>query len=115
MKNRILLFLLIQICIVTIMLIYYHEFGLVPYINVSFLLGSVLFFIGLIIYVVSNGFFDIFTMSMRKTFTPKRYLEDTDSMRLPSEVMDFTYVPFLRIGGLVLLCMTVVLVIYYLQ
>jgi len=115
MKKRMMIFLLLQICIVTIIFIYYRELGLTPYINVSFLVGGVLVFIGLMIYVVSNGFFDIFTMSMRKVFTPKRYLPDIESMRAPSQVMDLPYIPFLRFGGAVLLCMTVALMIYYLQ
>ncbi|MFX3673274.1 MAG: DUF3899 domain-containing protein [Paenisporosarcina sp.] len=115
MRKKIMVFLLLQITIVTFMFIYYRELDLIPYINVSFLVGGILFFIGLIIYVLSNGFFDIFTLSMRKAFTPKRYLNDIDTMRLPSQVIDFPYVPFLRTGGAILLCMAVALVIYYIK
>ncbi|WP_019414137.1 DUF3899 domain-containing protein [Paenisporosarcina sp. TG20] len=115
MKVKLIIFSLIQILIVIIMLINNQSLGLIPYINTSFLFGATLVFIGLVVYVFSKGFFDIFTMSMRKVFTPKRYLEDVTSMRSPSELFDFPYIPLFQIGGTILLCMSIALFIYYLQ
>lgn len=115
MKKKLIIFLLLQIIIVTIIFVYYRDMGLTPYINVSFFVGSLFIFIGLIIYVVSNGFFDIFTMSMRKVFTPKRNLEDAESMRAPSELLDFPFTPFFQLGGSILLCMGIALTIYFIQ
>ncbi len=113
MKKKLMTFLIFQLIIVTIMFLYYHDLELTPYINVSFFIGGSLIFIGLLIYVVSNGFFDIFTMSMRKVFTLKRDLVDTESMRSPSEIFDLPYVPFFQLGGSILLCMAVALIIYF--
>lgn len=115
MKIKLIVFLLLQLAIVTIVFIYYRELALIPYINVSFLVGGALFFIGLFIYVVSNGFFDIFTKSMRKAFTPKRFLSDVESMRTPSEVFDFPYVYFFRFGGATLLCTAGALALFYMN
>ncbi|HSO58900.1 MAG TPA: DUF3899 domain-containing protein [Paenisporosarcina sp.] len=113
LKKKFVIFVVLQILIVTIMFLYYQKVGLTPYINSSFLVGGILIFIGLIIYVVSNGFFDIFTMSMRKAFTPKRYQKDTESMRSPSAILDFPYMPFFQLGGSILLCMALALIFYF--
>jgi hypothetical protein len=113
MKKKLLVFLIFQLIIVSIVFLNYRELELTPYINVSFFVGGLLVFIGLLIYVVSNGFFDIFTMSMRKVFTLKRNLVDTESMRSPSELLDFPYVPFFQLGGSILLCMGLALVFYF--
>lgn len=113
LKKKFVIFVVLQILIVTIMFLYYQKMGLTPYINSSFFVGGILVFIGLIIYVVSNGFFDIFSMSMRKAFTPKRYQKDTESMRSPSDILDFPYMPFFQLGGSILLCMFVALMIYF--
>jgi membrane-associated HD superfamily phosphohydrolase len=114
LKKKMLIFLFLQILIVAVMFLYYRELGLTPYINVSFFVGGLFVFIGLIIYVVSNGFFDIFSMSMRKVFTFKRRnLVDAESMRAPSELLDFPYVPFFQLGGSILLCMAIALIIYF--
>ena len=113
MKKKLLIFLIFQLIIVSIVFLYYRELELTPYINVSFFVGGLLIFIGLLIYVVSNGFFDIFTMSMRKVFTFKRNLVDTESMRSPSELLDFPYVPFFQLGGSILLFMGLALLFYF--
>lgn len=113
MKNKLILFILSQIFIVAIVFFSNKELGLIPYINVSFFVGGMIVFIGLLIYVVSNGFFDIFTMSMRKVFTTKRNSEVVESMRSPSELLDFSYRPFFQLGGSILLLMAMALLIYY--
>jgi len=113
MKKKMQYFVFAQIVIVALMLLIYKELTLTSYINMSFLVGGTLVFIGLLIYIVSNGFFDIFTMSMRKVFTFRKNLVDTDSMRAPSELLDFPTLPFFQIGGSVLVIMFITLFFYY--
>ena len=113
MKKKALFFVLAQIIVVALMLLIYQDLSLTSYINMSFFLGGTIVFIGLLIYIVSNGFFDIFTMSMRKVFTPKRFSEDAGSMRAPSELLDFPTIPFFQIGGTILLGMFIALFFYY--
>lgn len=113
MKKKILYFVTAQIVIVALMLLIYKELSLTSYINMSFFVGGTLVFIGLLVYIVSNGFFDIFTMSMRKVFTFRRKLVDTESMRAPSELLDFPTLPFFQVGGSVLAIMFIALFFYY--
>ena len=115
MKKKTIFFAVAQLLIVTLMFLIYRELSLISYINVSFMVGGAVTFIGLIIYVVSRGFFDIFSMSMRKVFTFRRKLVDVESMRPPSEVLDFPTAPFLRVGGSILLAMFIALLFYYLM
>ena len=114
MKKKALIFLILQIFIVAGMLLKDKSMSLVSYINMSFFVGGTLVFIGLLIYIVSNGFFDIFTISMRKVFTFKRNMEDVESMRPPSQLLDFPTTPFFQMGGSILLGMTIALLIFYL-
>ncbi|MGE7622546.1 DUF3899 domain-containing protein [Viridibacillus sp. NPDC096237] len=48
------------------MLFQYKGLKLIDYINVSFVAGGIVLFVGLTAYILSSGFFDIFTVSMRK-------------------------------------------------
>lgn len=102
-----------QILIVILMVIVYRDIGLLPYINTSFIVGGSLLFFGLIVYVVSSGFFDLFTLSFRKMFTPKNRMNEVMEMRTPSDAMSFSYGPFLVVGSTIILIMSVCLYIYY--
>ncbi|WP_075617308.1 DUF3899 domain-containing protein [Paenisporosarcina indica] len=113
MKKKMLYFVIAQILIVALMLLFYKELSLTSFINMSFFVGGTLVFIGLLVYIVSNGFFDIFTMSMRKVFTFRRSLVDVESMRAPSELLDFPTLPFFQVGGSVLGVMFIALFFYY--
>ncbi|MGO1057973.1 DUF3899 domain-containing protein [Planococcus sp. FY231025] len=93
------------------MLVRNEPFSLLSYINNSFIYGGTLVFIGLWIFVVRTGVFDIFTMSMRKVFKGKSTLED-DEMRLPSEILSFSSFPILIIGGVTLAAMAIGLAFY---
>jgi len=114
MKKSVIWFVAAQLLIIAMMLLISKEVSLTSYINMSFFVGGTITFIGLLVYVVSNGFFDIFTMSMRKVFSSKRSLVDAESMRAPSELLDFQTRPFFQLGGSILLGMTIALIIYYL-
>lgn len=114
MKKKAIYFGIAQLVIVTLMLLIYKDMTLTSYINMSFFVGGSIVFIGLLIYIVSSGFFDIFSMSMRKVFTLKRSNSvDVESMRAPSEILDFPTSPFLQVGGSILAGMFIGLFFYY--
>lgn len=102
-----------QILIFILMSVIYQHIGLLPYINSSFIVGGTLLFIGMVVYVVSSGFFDVFTLSFRKMFTPKNRMKDIMEMRSPSDAMSFSYGPLLVVGSTIILIMSVCLFIYY--
>lgn len=111
MKKTFIGILIIQVLIFLTMLVRNEPFSLLSYINNSFIYGGTLVFIGLWIFVVRTGVFDIFTMSMRKVFKGKSTLED-DEMRLPSEILSFSSSPLLIIGGVTLAAMAIGLAFY---
>ncbi|MEK4761821.1 DUF3899 domain-containing protein [Viridibacillus sp. FSL E2-0187] len=114
MKKKVILFLTLQFLIVIIMLFQYKMLRLIDYINVSFIVGAIVLFIGLATYILSTGFFDIFTVSMRKVFVKSSRLEDVKSMRAPSEIVSIPYLGILQIGGATILMMFISLIFYYL-
>lgn len=113
MKKSFIAILIIQALILLTMTFRRDPFSLLSYINTSFVYGGALVFIGLWVFVIRTGVFDIFTMSMRKVFKGKSTLED-DEMRLPSQVMAFSSSPLLVVGGVTLLIMGICLLIYWL-
>lgn len=114
MKKTILNFLIAHLIILLIMFLHYKQFSILSYINSSFIVGGTVTFIGLIYYVFSTGFFDFFTVSMRKVLTPKRRMDDVMSMRKPSEVFSGSFSPLLGSGVLVLAMSAIALTIFYL-
>lgn len=114
MKKIILNLLISQTLIALIILFYYKEFSLYYYINSSFIIGGGMIFIGLISFVFSTGFFDVFVVSLRKTITPKRQMEDVLSMRKPSEIFTANVSPLFIGGGMNLAIMGICLLFYYL-
>ena len=71
-------------------------------------------FFGLVSFVFSTGFFDVFTVSMRKVVTSKKRMDDVMSMRTPSEIFSGNVSPFLGVGALILSVMGISLIIFYL-
>jgi len=113
MKKRLIYFLGSQLIIFSLMFLVHKNIQLVSYINMSFFVGGTITFIGLMTYVVSGGFFDFFTASTRKIFTPRHMKKEAKQMRLPSEVFSFPYKPIIALGLSNLFCMSVALFIYY--
>lgn len=113
MKRTMRNFLIAHVFVALIILFYYREFSLHSYINSSFIVGGLVFFIGLISFVFSTGFFDLFTVSMRKALTSKQRMDDVMSMRKPSEIFSANVSPLLICGALVLSVMGIALAIYY--
>ncbi len=111
MKKIVISLLLVQVLILITTFLRSDGFSLLTYINNSFVYGGILLFIGLWVFVVRTGVFDIFTISMRKAFKIKSTLED-DEMRPPSEILAFSSSYLLVTGTLTLLIMGVCLMIY---
>lgn len=111
MKKLVISVMVIQGLIFLTMLIRSEPFSLLSYINISFMFGGVLVFIGLWMFVIRTGVFDIFTLSMRKFFKGKSTLED-DEMRSPSEIFSLSSAPLLVVGGITLLFMAISLAFY---
>lgn len=113
MKKKWIYFISIQILILVLMTLVYGNFQLVSYINMSFLVGGIITFVGMMTYVVAGGFFDFFTESTRKVFTPRHMKKEASQMRLPSEIFSFPHKPILALGLSSLFCMCIALFIYY--
>ncbi|WP_237146590.1 DUF3899 domain-containing protein [Planococcus halocryophilus] len=103
--------LIIQMLIFLTAILRTDELTLLSYINSSFVYGGILLFLGLWVFVIRTGVFDIFTISMRKAFKLKSTIED-DEMRPPSEALGFSSSFLLIIGTITLLIMLICLMIY---
>lgn len=113
MKKSFIGIIIVQVLILLTMMFRSEPFSLLSYINNSFVYGGILLFIGLWVFVIRTGIFDIFTMSMRKVYKGKSTLED-DEMRAPSEIMAVSSAPLLIIGSFTLAAMIISLIIYQL-
>lgn len=113
MKTNIIVFLITQLLIVVCTWFVYDGLSLLGYINVSFFVSMILFFIGGIVFIIRTGFFDFFTESMRKVFSRKEHRKEIDSMRSPSEAMSVRPNWFFAAGLPSFLLMLGALVIYY--
>jgi len=113
MKKAVRNFLIAHVVITLIILLYFKELTLLSYINASFIVGGVLTFLGLVSFVFSTGFFDVFTVSMRKVVTSKRRMDDVMAMRKPSEIFSGNVSPILGAGALILVVMGIGLLIFY--
>ncbi|ANU27762.1 hypothetical protein I858_012285 [Planococcus versutus] len=111
MKKVVISLLFIQVLILITIFLRSDDLSLLTYINNSFVYGGILVFVGLWVFVVRTGVFDIFTISMRKAFKIKSTLED-DEMRPPSEILAFSSSYLLVTGTLTLLIMSICLIIY---
>lgn len=99
--------------ILLLMFVSFDGWTLVSYVNASFVVGGLITFVGLIVYILSTGFFDVFTTSMRKVFTPKHLLQDIKSMRTPSQIFSGSAGSLLASGALVLIACIIALIAYY--
>lgn len=106
-------FIIAHIMILFLMFVSFEGLTLISYINASFVLGGLLTFFGLVSYIFSTGFFDIFATSMRKVFTPKHQLEEIQSMRKPSEIFTASAGGLLPTGALLLVATVIALILYY--
>ncbi|QPC46071.1 DUF3899 domain-containing protein [Mangrovibacillus cuniculi] len=77
-------------------------FTLLNFVNTLFYIGGTSAFIGVSIYILSSGFFDLMAYGVKKTFAPKAVLENDDENRYLSELITLPF-GFLLWNGLVLL------------
>ncbi|MFS0574499.1 DUF3899 domain-containing protein [Sporosarcina sp. 179-K 3D1 HS] len=106
-------FILGQVIILILMFITNNDFSLLAYVNMSFFVGGIMLFIGLVSYVFSSGFFDIFITTSRKIFTPSHRLDDVESMRAPSQLFTGSVTPLVGGGAMILVVMGIGLLLYY--
>jgi Domain of unknown function (DUF3899) len=113
MKKMVRNFLTAHVVIILLIILYFKEMTLLSYINASFIVGGVLLFLGLVSFVFSTGFFDVFTVTMRKVVTSKRRMDDVMAMRKPSEIFSGNVSPMLGGGALILVVMGIGLLFFY--
>lgn len=113
MKKLTLSAVAVQLIILLTILFRGQQISLLTYIDTSFVYGGTLFFIGAAIYVVQSGFFDVFTVSMRKAFNVRPGF-DIDEIRTPSELIAVPFIPVLSVGTVTMLLMGAALFSYYL-
>lgn len=107
------LFLISQISIFAIEIIFFKELSLLSYINISFYIGFLFIFSSLLFFTVKSGFFDAVTKSFRQVFIGKStQKEEIEQMLLPSMMITFNVLPFLLNGLFVTLIMLIALSIY---
>lgn len=107
------LFLISQISIFAIEIIFFKELSLLSYINISFYIGFLFIFSSLLFFTVKGGFFDAVTKSFRQVFKGKgTSKEEIEEMLLPSMTITFNVLPLLLNGLLLTLIMLVALSIY---
>lgn len=112
MKNIALNVIVNQLLILSFVLIFYRELTFLHYINVSFYLGGLFLFIGILVLVIQSGFFDFFSTSMKKVFYRQHVQSDLKTMRPPSEVVSMKASFFFRSGLPIIVFMLVALFFY---
>ncbi|PKR86759.1 DUF3899 domain-containing protein [Heyndrickxia camelliae] len=103
-----------QILVFLISFIKYRSIGLVQYINISFIIGGILLFISIAIFLLNTGFFDVTVEGFRRVFNKNKLTkEELDDLRPVSEVITFNYLPMLINGLIMLFLMAFALILYY--
>jgi len=104
-----------QILVFLISFIKYHSIGLVQYINISFIIGGILLFISIAIFLLNTGFFDVTVEGFRKVFNKnsKSPEEELDELRPVSEVITFNYMPMFINSLIMMFLMALALILYY--
>ena len=102
----------ILVCTIFVFLFTGH-WSLVNYINILFLVSALYLSIGLLLFVISNGFFDITARSFHKVF--QRRNNSNHEYLSPSQRVNQSTLMFFLVEGVgLLLLMLACLVIYYL-
>lgn len=106
-----------QVFVVVLSFLYYKNFSLLNYINISFYITSSLLFTSLLVYTVNSGFFDAMSYSFRTVFAGKEdgeKIKSFEEMTPLSEMVKINTHPLLIVGLLDFVLMLVALYIYYL-
>ncbi|GAM16572.1 DUF3899 domain-containing protein [Mesobacillus selenatarsenatis] len=110
-------FLISQLLIFILSLVYQQSISLLSYINISFYIASTLLFTSLIVFTVNSGFFDAISYSFRIVFAGKEEGEKKKSlheMTPLSELVTLNANPLLMVGLLDFMLMLAALSVYYL-
>ncbi|WP_407936282.1 DUF3899 domain-containing protein [Litchfieldia alkalitelluris] len=113
--NSIIFTLTSLVLVVLISLIFYKEFSLLHFINITFGFSSIFILFGLLTFITKKGFFDGITYSFRKLYkhtTRYQVIEDLDEMRMPSETINNIPFIFLITGVSLLFIMIIALLLY---
>ncbi|KQL54987.1 hypothetical protein AN964_16740 [Heyndrickxia shackletonii] len=103
-----------QILVFLLSFIRYHAIGLLQYINISFIIGGILLFISISIFILNTGFFDVTAEGFRRVFNKNKLSkEELDEMRPVSELITFNYKPMFYNALIMLLLMAFALILYY--
>lgn len=112
MKNTVLNIIVNQLLILVLVLILYRKLTILDYINISFYVGSLFLFIGILVLILQSGFFDFFSASMKKVLSRKHEQTELTSMRPPSEIVSVKASFFFRSGLPIIFFMLVALFFY---
>jgi len=106
-----------QVLVALLLLLYYKNFSLLNYINISFYISSFLLFTSLLVFTVNSGFFDAISYSFRTVFAGKENgekIKSINEMTPLSEMVKINTNPILIVGLLDFVLMLSALSIYYL-
>ena len=94
-------------------LLFYQEISLLHFINISFYFCYAYISIGLLLYIVNNGFFDGISYSFRKIFR-RNHMEDEKEEIVPlSEMVTVPHSLLLKSGVILIFVMCISLIFYY--
>nr|WP_263328332.1 DUF3899 domain-containing protein [Neobacillus sp. Marseille-Q6967] len=112
-KRRLLIFAALQLFIISMSFVFYHGISLISYINISFYLSSILLLLGLLLYTISSGFFDVFSKSFNLVFSRgqgKRKFHEVPSL---SELITMDQKPLFFYGLTIGFFMIIALIVFY--
>ncbi|SER86755.1 protein of unknown function [Gracilibacillus ureilyticus] len=118
MKKQFLFFFVQCLVCLIFLLLLKKDISIIDFINITFYLSGIYLVSGLLLFVISKGFFDITVNSFRKVFTrtdkKKQWEETWQDNGAPSDKVNPDWILFFLLqGGLMFLLMGILLVIYY--
>lgn len=111
--KKLVIFLVLELLILSTSFIYYNKVTLRSYIDISFYFSSVLLLCSLFIYVIHSGFFDVVTKGFTKAFTRRLEKQDLDDIRPLSQLVALNQKSMLLYGLMVGISMLIGLLVYY--
>lgn len=94
-------------------LLVHQEISLLHFLNISFYFCYTYISIGLLLYIVNNGFFDGISYSFRKMFRRNNKEAETEEIVPLSEMVTIPHSLLLKSGVILVFIMCISLVFYY--
>ena len=94
-------------------LLFYQEISLLHFINISFYFCYAYISIGLLLFIVNNGFFDGISYSFRKVFRRNNKEDENEEIVPLSEMMTIPHSLLLKSGVILIFVMCISLIFYY--